>query len=163
MVYLVRHAKAIKRVLGVDHPARPLTSKGLLQASQLARFFELEEPVPVAIYSSPFCRCVETAIAIATPLGLTVCQVDWLRHGGDVEASLHQLQSLQADASAPVIIVGHEPELSQLLMRCTGQSEQVQLKKAGIAQLSHPSSGWQLQRIMSYSDVVATVGDSSAR
>lgn len=163
MFYLVRHAKAVPRVLGVDHPQRPLTNKGLLQASQLARFFALIDPVPVAIYSSPFCRCVETATAIATQLDLAVCQVDWLRHGGDLNESLRQLQSLTADSHAPVILVGHEPELSQLVKRCTGQPCRVGLKKAGIAHLSRRAFGWQLQRLMTYQDVVATLEDSSTR
>lgn len=163
MFYLVRHAKAIPRVLGVDHAQRPLTNKGLLQASQLARFFVLENPVPVAIYSSPFCRCVETATAIATQLGLAVCQLDWLRHGADLNESLRQFQSLTADSHAPVIIVGHEPELSQLVMYCTCQPCGVWLKKAGIAQMSRQPSGWQLQRLMTYRDVMATLEDSSTR
>lgn len=161
MFYLVRHAKACPRVLGVDHPQRALTQKGRAQAAILAQFFSWQGALPVAIYTSPFRRCMDTATPIALQLGLTVQQVDWLRHGGELDVAFDQLQRLAQNVQAPVLIVGHEPELSQLVRRCCGLSAAVPIKKAGVVQLLRQNDSWQVQSLWTYQQILASVADTT--
>lgn len=70
-VVLVRHALSVPRTAdGPDESARPLAPDGLVQARQLVA--ELSEPRPVAVWSSPYRRAVQTVEPTARALGLPV-------------------------------------------------------------------------------------------
>ncbi len=74
-IYFVRHGENeanVKQVFSCKNVDYSLTEKGVLQARQTAEYFaRLGIPIH-AIYSSPLKRAVETAQAIADPLGLEV-------------------------------------------------------------------------------------------
>ncbi|MEK8105243.1 histidine phosphatase family protein [Micromonospora sp. M12] len=70
-VVLVRHALSVQPTAdGPDELTRPLTPAGLRQARDLVG--ALVEPRPVAVWSSPYCRAVQTVRPTARALGLTV-------------------------------------------------------------------------------------------
>jgi len=70
-IYLVRHAKALRRATWEDDDAlRPLGEDGRWQADQLAA--RLGSLVTGRIVSSPARRCVETVRPLATRLGRDV-------------------------------------------------------------------------------------------
>lgn len=70
-VVLVRHAKSVPPPeAGPDDFRRPLTPEGLRQAQDLAR--ALAELYPVAVWSSPYPRAVQTVEPTARVLGLVV-------------------------------------------------------------------------------------------
>lgn len=66
----------------------PLSEKGREQAQSLARRLRLMDPAPVAVYSSPLRRAVETAAPYAEPAGIDVAYDDDLMeaHIGGWEA-----------------------------------------------------------------------------
>ena len=69
---LIRHAESVgNRELRLQGQAEfPLTERGRRQAEELAA--SLAERQVIAVYSSPIRRALDTAEAIARPLGLTV-------------------------------------------------------------------------------------------
>ncbi len=72
-VYLIRHADALPgadEVVQGDYNAQALSGLGRAQAAALAE--RMRELAPVAIYSSPIGRAVQTAAPIAETLGLNV-------------------------------------------------------------------------------------------
>ncbi len=87
-VYWVRHGENkanLTKELSHRLVDYPLTAKGRLQAEQTGEYFRL---LPVqAVYSSPLIRAVETAAAIAAPLGLPVLVEEDFRelNVGDLE------------------------------------------------------------------------------
>lgn len=87
-LYLVRHGENLAN-LTLEFSCRKvdysLTPKGLLQAQQTAAF--LQDQGIEEIYSSPLKRTVETAQAIAAPLGLPVTVMEAFReiNVGEIE------------------------------------------------------------------------------
>ncbi len=101
VIELVRHAKAHSRDRWWGKPDRdrPLTAEGTDQSRWLARDLLRSGP-PVALYSSPFTRCLQTLEPLAASTGLPVLPDDAL---GEVTA----LPLLDDDAwSAPAWLGG---------------------------------------------------------
>lgn len=91
-VLLVRHAKAGDRSRwGDDDRSRPLTEAGRAQAAGLVGDIDL---VPLALYSSPHVRCVETLQPLAVAFGLEVNIDDRLAEGTDLEPALDLLHEV---------------------------------------------------------------------
>ncbi len=91
-VLLVRHAKAGDRSRWTDDDRlRPLTDAGRAQAHGLVGAVGL---VPVALYSSPYVRCIETLEPLAAAHGLGVTIDDRLAEGVDLEPALDLLDEV---------------------------------------------------------------------
>ena len=70
-IFLVRHAKAESRSAWTDgDTTRPLTEEGHAQARMIAASWAFQ--APVAVWSSPRLRCVQTVEPLAARFGLTV-------------------------------------------------------------------------------------------
>ena len=88
----MRHAKAGDRSRWTgDDKSRPLTEKGRAQAAGLVGAIEM---TPVALYSSPYVRCIETLEPLAAAHGLEVIVDDRLAEGVDLEPSLAFLDEI---------------------------------------------------------------------
>jgi exopolyphosphatase/guanosine-5'-triphosphate,3'-diphosphate pyrophosphatase len=97
-VYLIRHAKAEKLTAwDGPEPLRPLTPRGLRQASELAE--TLAGAGIRRILASPFLRCRQTAAPLATRLGLRVRVDERLADGEPAAKALELLR----DQAAPVV------------------------------------------------------------
>jgi phosphohistidine phosphatase len=139
-LYIVRHGPAGDPLSwsGPDD-SRPLTKKGIAVVTAVAgRLGELGVR-PDAIVTSPYVRAFQTAEIIARTLGRT----DRLETDGRLSAGfeLPDLMSLLADY-APVpslMIVGHEPDLGDVLHELTGLARP-RVRKAAVAcvQLADP-------------------------
>lgn len=143
---VVRHADAGDPAdwTGED-AARPLTDKGRRQAGRLARVLVASRVGPDAILSSPKVRAVETADILARILRIAV-DVD-ARLAGPL--TLEDLGAILADAGEPSrpIIIGHDPDLSDLCSQLTGT--RLELRKGALARIalaSAPSEGAGLLR-----------------
>lgn len=92
VVLLVRHAKAGDRTRWTDDDrTRPLTEAGRAQAVGLVGAIGT---VPVALYSSPYVRCVETLQPLAAAYGLEVALDDRLAEGVDLDSVLDLLNEI---------------------------------------------------------------------
>lgn len=132
-LHLLRHAHAGDAAAwrGPDE-ARPLSDKGEKQADRLGRFLAGVGFEPDAIITSPKVRAAQTAERVAEALGLEVITDDRLAGGLDPDT----LEAILRDAGDPArpVLVGHDPDFSELLDDLTGSSG-LEMKKGAIARI----------------------------
>jgi len=130
---LLRHAHAGDPAAW-DRPddLRPLSEKGRQQAERLGRFLAVAGFVPDAVLASPRVRARETAELVADRLGVPV-RID-PRLGSFVD--LATVEAILDDAGRPArpVLVGHDPDFSDLLAQLTG-SPGLRMRKGAFALL----------------------------
>jgi len=118
-LHLLRHAHAgdPAKWRGSDD-LRPLSAKGRTQAEALGRHLDGLGLRFDLLVSSPLLRARQTAELVAERLGLTVVLDERLAGGLDVAG----VEAILADHRSPgrPILVGHDPDLSDLLTTLTG-------------------------------------------
>ena len=134
-LHLLRHAHAgdPEAWPGPD-ATRPLSDKGERQAERLGRFLAAGGFKPDAMISSPRVRALQTAEIVLGQLGLDVeVRVDE-RLGGGLD--LDDVEALLRDAGGPArpVIVGHDPDFSELLATLSGTAD-MPMRKGAIARL----------------------------
>jgi phosphohistidine phosphatase len=132
-LHLLRHADAGDPMSwkGADAD-RPLSGKGEKQAERLGRFLEEVGFRPDAIVTSPKVRAASTAEIVARHLGAPVATDDRLAGALDPAAVVAILRHA-GDPSRPVL-VGHDPDFSDLLAELTGLSGLI-MKKGAFARI----------------------------
>ena len=136
-LFLLRHAEAIPET--ASDAERPLTERGTKQAKAVGRFCRDHEILPELVLSSPLVRALETARAVAGALDLVdrLKTVDFLKPGMGVESAISSLEKYWDRAS--VMMVGHEPDLSDLASALLGSGrDSLHLRKAALLRLSLP-------------------------
>jgi phosphohistidine phosphatase len=120
-LYFLRHAHAgDPEAWTGDDAARPLSDKGEKQAERLGTFLAGVGFTPDAIISSPKLRAAQTAEIVARHLGIQISFDDRLAGAFEVET----LETLLGDAGDPVrpVVVGHDPDFSDVLAELSGAS-----------------------------------------
>jgi len=117
-----------------DDAERPLSPKGRRQAERLGRFLAGRNFAVDAIHTSPKIRALQTAELVAQQIGAR-CESDH-RLAGSLDIAL--LQRIAQDAGgAKVMLVGHDPDFSELCAELTG-APSLPLKKGALARLDGP-------------------------
>ena len=112
-----------------DDADRPLSAKGQGQAKRLARFLASAGLKLDAIVTSPKVRARQTAEPVATALG--VHYITDQRLAGQLDEDV--LEQIVADAGGDsVMVVGHDPDFSDLCASLAG-AEELQMKKGALA------------------------------
>jgi phosphohistidine phosphatase len=109
---------------------RPLTERGRKEMRRVAKFLERLKFAPDVILTSPLPRASQTAEIVAERLGIELKTEAALAHGFSVERLRRLLAKTKAEC---VMVVGHEPEFSEVVKELTGGD--VKFSKAGIALL----------------------------
>ena len=104
---------------------RRLTPKGERQARAAGAALAAEGVRFAAVLTSPRVRALDTARLACEALGIEPIVHEPLSGGFDAEQARSLLQS------EPVLLVGHEPDFSQIVADLTGG--RIDLKKGGIA------------------------------
>jgi phosphohistidine phosphatase len=126
-LWLLRHGEAVPH--DDDDDARPLTERGVEQARAAGRaLVRLDAAVHLCL-TSPKLRARQTADPACAALGLEPVVHEPLRSGFDAREALALADASQADRR--VLLVGHEPDFSQVVHDLTGA--RIQLKKGGLA------------------------------
>ncbi len=135
-VYLVRHAIAEERgPAWPDDDLRPLTAKGIGRLVDVARRLGDRDVAVDQILTSPLVRAQQTAEHLHSV---------WRAEGGVGELTAlapghRPAQVTLALAKYPadhrLALVGHEPDLGQLLAWMIGATSPVPFKKAGVARV----------------------------
>lgn len=120
-LWLVRHAVAAERdeFEGPDGE-RPLTAKGRRRFRRFSQWLASETRLPEIIVSSPLVRAAQTAQILAKSCGIKKTAVqftDLLAPGVDIGELLKFARDLPADR---VALVGHEPDMSEILAVLVG-------------------------------------------
>jgi phosphohistidine phosphatase len=115
--------------------ARPLSGKGRKQAGRLGRFLREVRFEPGIVVSSPKVRAAETAEIVAENLGVEVRLDDRLAGG----FSLADLPRLLEDLKTParLVLVGHDPDFSELTEELTGAS--IPVRKGAFLRIDVPA------------------------
>lgn len=131
-IIFIRHGKAEKRHVDLIDLDRHLTDKGKKRFQKLMPIFkrklQTNDNQEMIIWSSPANRALETAEIVADTFQIDLQVVYDFIYGGNYE----ELQTLVKEITDPttIIIVGHEPILSDWIEQITG--EQSRLKKGEI-------------------------------
>jgi phosphohistidine phosphatase len=139
-LYILRHGIAVEPgTPGYKTDAdRPLIPKGRLQLGQIAAAMRNMGLDFSLILSSPFLRARQTAEIVAKSLKLKkrLAFSEALTPDGDPKVLIWQLNELKP-APENVLLVGHEPYLSQLaaLLISGGEMAAIELKKGGFCKL----------------------------
>ena len=140
---IVRHAIACERngQRWPDDAGRPLSARGVARARRAAEGLRRIAPRPLQVLASPLERTRHTAAILTKfagwPDALPCTQ---LRPGASTQALLTLLAQHTA---ACVAVVGHEPDLSQLLAACLpgkASGGAFALRKMGVALVGFPRS-----------------------
>jgi phosphohistidine phosphatase len=132
-LHLLRHADAgDPTAWDGEDAARPLSEKGVRQAERLGRHLAVARFEPDLILSSPKVRAVQTAEIVAAALDREVVIDE--RLGGPF--GLATVAAMLEDRGAPrrPVLVGHDPEFSDVLGELVGAST-ITLKKGAIARV----------------------------
>ncbi len=135
-LYLLRHAHAgdPMKWQGPDD-ARPLSEKGREQAETMGRFLARVGFEPDVVLSSPKLRALQTAKLVAKELQREVVEEPALAEPLDV----HAIEHILAAAGNPerAVLVGHDPDFSEVLCSLTG-APGLELRKGALARVDLP-------------------------
>jgi phosphohistidine phosphatase len=111
---------------------RPLSGKGEKQADRLGRFLAGVDFESEVFLTSPKLRAAQTADRVAESVGARVKADDRLAGGVD----LATVEAILRDAGTPsrVVVVGHDPDFSDLVGELTG-APGFEMKKGAIARI----------------------------
>jgi phosphohistidine phosphatase len=136
-IYILRHGIAVERgTRGYKKDSdRPLTKEGEEKMLEIAKtLLEMDLKFDL-ILSSPLVRAQQTAAIVADELGEEVTYSDFLSPGADARELIAELND---EKPQQVLLVGHEPDLSQLisLLISGGGNAAIELKKGGLCKLT---------------------------
>jgi phosphohistidine phosphatase len=111
---------------------RPLSGKGEKQSERLGRFLASVGFRPDAIITSPKLRAAQSAEIVAAALGVEVRVDDRLGQPLDLVA----IEAILFDTGEPVspVIVGHDPDFSELVAVLCGASD-LPMRKGAFARV----------------------------
>jgi phosphohistidine phosphatase len=124
MLWLLRHAEAVD---GIPDDERPLTEKGIQQATDAGRALQLIGASIDVCLASPKVRAQQTAQLACAALGV---EVETEKRLSGEPFDLEDVVAGRGD----VLLVGHDPSFSLLLHDLTGA--QARMKKGGVAAIA---------------------------
>lgn len=114
-LHVLRHAKSSWEDPGLDDRERPLAPRGERAGAALARWIAASEVRPELVICSPAVRARATLELLLPALGDPSTLVDDGVYGASAADLLARLRELPAELDE-VMLVGHEPALSSLLV-----------------------------------------------
>jgi phosphohistidine phosphatase len=121
-LFLVRHAKSSWDDPALPDRERPLNSRGERDVETMSRRLLQDEVQPDLIVTSPAARAVATARALANGLGCPLARIvvqDRL-YAATADDLISVVESLD-DGLACVMLVGHNPEMTDLAHRLSSR------------------------------------------
>ena len=130
-LWILRHGEAVPHESRPSDDDRELTPRGERQSEAAGVALARLGVELAACYTSPKVRARDTARLCCRSLGVEPELLEALRGGFDFDDLRELLHAHKGDDE--VLLVGHEPDLSQLIHDCTGA--RVEMKKGGLAAL----------------------------
>jgi phosphohistidine phosphatase len=138
---ILRHAKSSWKNDELSDHDRPLNPRGQRDALKVGKRLRNEGLIPDEIISSNAKRARQTAEAVAEESGYGgEVQLSGELYGGGPEAYLDAIRNLPGEVDC-ALVVGHNPDLEELVEILTGES--VQMPTAALAQVRLDIQGWQ--------------------
>jgi phosphohistidine phosphatase SixA len=130
-VILLRHGIAEEPSAAKKDEDRGLTAEGHTRMKQIARGLERAMPKAQAIYTSPLLRAMQTALWVSKGYDsrVNITTTDALAPAATKKQFLALMKSIREQH---VILIGHEPNLTESLRALTGlEGDGIELKKGG--------------------------------
>jgi phosphohistidine phosphatase len=142
-ITLVRHAKSSWKYPGLADNDRPLNRRGQKDAATMAARLAAGGFAPQRIHSSPALRAIRTAEKLAEAVDESTrrLQIHRLIYEADANQLIEHIQSLD-DEDGWVVIVGHNPEMTDLVRWLSGTAID-NVPTCGVAQLHYAVDRWQ--------------------
>jgi phosphohistidine phosphatase len=128
-LWLLRHGEAVPHDSADDDAARELTDRGRDQSRAAGRALAALEVEVHLCFTSPKVRARRTAELACAELSVEPVDESSLAEGFDGRAALELMAAAGDDQR--VLVVGHEPDFSQVVHDLTGG--RVDFKKGGLA------------------------------
>jgi phosphohistidine phosphatase len=149
-LWLLRHGKAERFDSSEDYD-RPLKGRGKHDAKRMGEWLKEAQLLPDLVISSPATRAISTAKIVCDVIGIEHKQIQ--REKRLYDEGLVRVKSVLADCPATfirVLLVGHNPELEDLLMYLVNETDLPDNKKlfptAALAQLMLPDDWARLEK-----------------
>lgn len=123
IVGIMRHAKAEAKRPGIPDSNRRLTPEGKSQVESIAEILPWK---PSKIIHSPYLRARETALLLASKLGVAAVEESSL-----LEPDRFNVEAFRELASDGALLVGHAPSVEEVLSSLLGC--RVKMKTASVA------------------------------
>jgi phosphohistidine phosphatase len=129
---ILRHGTAEDSNPGGD-AARNLIEKGRLQSRDVAELLKSSGLLPEIVLTSPFARARQTAEEFCHAAGIPAPVIQpWLASGMRAETALNELVGFREFSR--VMIVGHEPDLSELIQwTLAAHGNAIEMRKGTVA------------------------------
>lgn len=133
-LYVIRHAVAAEAAEFAGSDAdRPLTDEGREKFKAIAAVLSCFAEPPRHIWTSPLLRARQTAEILAKALvGVHVKETDLLACGAKPKKVL-DLAAVAGDE--PAVVVGHAPDMGELIAHAIGSTAPLPLQKGAVAGL----------------------------
>jgi phosphohistidine phosphatase len=128
-LWLLRHGEAEPHDAREDDDDRALTERGREQSLAAGSALASLDITFQLAFTSPKVRAAETAELACDHLGIEPIVHEPLRQGFDADEALALLHAAGDDRR--VLVVGHEPDFSQVVHDLTGA--RIDMKKGGVA------------------------------
>jgi phosphohistidine phosphatase len=140
-LFLVRHAKSSWNEPGLPDKDRPLNDRGKRDAPKMGERLAKRNVKPDLILSSPARRALKTAQIIAKRLDyrLEDILVDDRLYAAEADDLLHVIREL-GDKPKSVMLIGHNPELTELAHRLSNKI--TQMPTCAVAELMFDAKSW---------------------
>ena len=121
-LWLLRHAKS-DRTVEMEDFDRPLKKRGKKAALRMGTWMQQQQLVPDTVLSSPAKRAISTAKIVCAAIGIDkqAIQQDRRLYFNGVERLKTVLSECPVQ-SGRVLLVGHNPDLEELLINLTGNN-----------------------------------------
>jgi phosphohistidine phosphatase len=143
---LVRHGQAEWQATMLADFDRPLTRRGLAEATDMARRLRVKDlPSPGLLLTSPAVRTVQTAEVFAKELGVAprlVKRIDTL-YLATPDALLEAIAASSGPRITHLLVVGHNPGLSDLALALAPDAGLASFATGACCTLTLESGNWQ--------------------
>jgi len=144
IIYIVRHAYAYERgdPRWPDDSQRPLAKRGVKRFRRVVKRLARRGFEPGVIATSPYVRCRQTAEIVAEHAGQSpaVVELAALEPGSDFESLVEWTR--QSIDAAPVVWVGHEPDVGKLAAALLGDNDAgIRFAKGAVAAIDVEGEG----------------------
>jgi phosphohistidine phosphatase len=152
-LFLVRHAKSSWDDAALTDKDRPLNDRGRRDAPKMGTRLAKRAVKPDLILSSPAVRALSTAEIIAQKLDyrrkdIAVTERLYAVEADDLLDVIHQL----GDKVERVMLIGHNPELTELAHRLSG--EITHMPTCAVAELKFDAKSWSVIGKINPADVL---------
>jgi phosphohistidine phosphatase len=141
-LYLIRHAKSRKDILGIEDKERPLSMRGEKEAWYIGSYLKKSGIIAEAFYSSPAKRALDTARLIAKKICFPRNKIKVLNaiYDSNIPKLLKVIRKINNKLDSAVIF-GHNPEFLNLVNYLTPRSIE-KLPTCGVFGIDFKIDSW---------------------